>query len=120
MTSVIEFKADDLRKLRYRLGWSQAEMARSLKLDLMQMAALEAGREQITGELKSSIVRILHQADSNAAQTQRTPIAEVIMKQKNLSQIHSMDCQLVDTAPLRSDGSLEFVSRPSHALRGRA
>ncbi len=92
MTSVIEFSSSDLRTLRYRLGWSQAEMARNLKLNISFISEIENGQVAIPPELKSSLVRIMHQADSNADQTQRTPIAEVIMKEKNLSQIHSFDC----------------------------
>ncbi len=67
-------------------------MARNLKLELSFISDLENGHAAIPSELKSSLVRIMHQADTNADQTQRTPIAEVIMKEKNLAQIHSFDC----------------------------
>ena len=67
-------------------------MARNLKLDLAFIADLECGHVAIPSDLKGSLVRIMHQADTNANQTHRTPLAEVIMKEKKLSQIYSFDC----------------------------
>ena len=93
MTSAIDMKAEELRHLRYRLGWSQAELARFLNIEMAQICGFESGAQAIPHELKSSLFRIMFQADSNALAVQRRPIAEVIMKEKNLSQLHDFDCQ---------------------------
>jgi transcriptional regulator with XRE-family HTH domain len=92
MTSVIEFSKDELRQLRYRLGWSQAEMARNLRVEMAVVSGCESGAVTLPAELKSSLIRILQQADSNADSCQRRAIAEVLMDQKGLSQIHNFDC----------------------------
>lgn len=92
MTSVIDFTNDEMRKLRYRLGWSQAEMARNLKIEMVSMVGFESGRTLIPADLKSSLVRISHQADANADGTRRRAIAETLMNEQGLSQIHNFDC----------------------------
>lgn len=91
----MDWTAEELRHLRYRLGWSQAEMARCLNLELMTVSNFETGRAPVPSELKSSLLRILHQAESNSESVQRRPIAEVIMKTKNLSQIHDYDVEIL-------------------------
>ena len=84
--------APEFRNLRYRLGWSQAEMARNLNLESALVAGFESGLEKIPATLQSALVRIMFTAEANAAQTVRRPIAEVIMREKNLSQLHDYDC----------------------------
>ena len=101
MTSVIDITADELRNLRYRLGWSQAEMARCLKLDVLSISGFETGTTPIPLELKSSLVRIMFQAEANVQNLQRRPIAEVVMREKNLSQVHAGDCQFDIVSPTR-------------------
>jgi transcriptional regulator with XRE-family HTH domain len=86
------FTKDELRRLRYRLGWSQAEMARNLKLELVTLAGFESGATVIPLTLKSSLVRISQTADSNAECTQRRAIAETLMDERKLSQIHNFEC----------------------------
>lgn len=83
--------ADELRQLRYRLGWSQAEMARCLNLELSTVSQWEAGLVPPQEEHRNQLVRILHQAESNSERIHRRPIAEVIMRDRGLSQIHDMD-----------------------------
>ncbi len=92
MTSVIKFTNDEMRKLRYRLGWSQAEMARHLNIEMSSMLGFESGITIIPNEIKSSLVLISYQADSNADRTQRRALAETLMDEQGLSQIHNFDC----------------------------
>jgi transcriptional regulator with XRE-family HTH domain len=88
------FTKDELRRLRYRLGWSQAEMARNLQIDFAALAGFESGHATIPVTLKSSLVRISQQADSNAECVQRRAIAETLMHERKLSQIHNFECDL--------------------------
>ena len=83
---------DELRRLRYRLGWSQAEMARNLQVEFVELASFESGEALIPVALKSSLNRISQTADANAECTQRRAIAETLMNERNLSQIHNFDC----------------------------
>ena len=99
MTSPDAFSKDELRRLRYRLGWSQAEMARNLKIEMSAIAGFESGAALIPVTLKSSLIRISQQADSNADSTQRRAIAETLMDERKLSQIHNFDCDPAERPP---------------------
>jgi transcriptional regulator with XRE-family HTH domain len=88
---VVNWTAEEVRKLRYRLGWSQAELARSLNLEIAVLSNIEAGRSDLPEEFRSALLRIFNQAESNADRAQRRPIADVIMKDRGLSQIHDFD-----------------------------
>jgi DNA-binding transcriptional regulator YiaG len=87
----VNFTADEIRQLRYRMGWSQAEMARCLQLDLSIVSGWEAGRLLPQVEHRTALLRVLSQAETNAEKVQRRPIAEVIMKGRGLSQIHDLE-----------------------------
>lgn len=87
----MNWTGDEIRQLRYRLGWSQAEMARRLDLQLGTVMDWEAGRGALSEENRSVLLRILHQAESMAEKVHRRPIAEVMMKDRNLCQIHDME-----------------------------
>lgn len=89
----MNFTAEEIRQLRYRLGWSQAEMARCLKLTLATVSSVEAGRATLPVEVRSNLLQIMNQAESNAERVQRVPIAEVLMKDLGLSQIHDFEVQ---------------------------
>jgi hypothetical protein len=43
--------------------------------------------------MRSLVLQIMNQAESNAERVQRVPIAEVMMKDLGLSQIHDFDVQ---------------------------
>lgn len=83
--------AFEIRQLRYRLGWSRAEMARCLKLTPEMISAWESGSFQPTEEHANALLAILNQAESNAEKVQRRAIAEVVMRDRGLSQIHDLE-----------------------------
>lgn len=93
----VNFTAEEIRQLRYRLGWSRAELARQLNLDLSVLGEWEAGRlppdhfASLMGTHRSHLLRIFNLAESNAEKLQRRPIAEVIMRRNGLSQIHDLE-----------------------------
>lgn len=96
----MHWTADEIRKLRYRLGWSQAEMARCLKQEAALISSWEAGRNVPSNECGNLLLSILHQAESNAEKVQRRPIAEVAMHDRGLSQIH--DLEVIDLLKIES------------------
>ncbi len=81
----------EIRQLRYRMGWSQAEMARCLKLEPSMMSDLEAGSQELPVETRSSLIRIFHQAEQSSDRVLRRPVADVLMRDLGLSQIHDLD-----------------------------
>ena len=101
----MNWTSDEIKQLRYRLGWSQAEMARSLKLELTMVASWELGHQPPQEEHRHLLLSIMHQAESNAERVQRRPIAEMMMRTQGLSQIHDFDVQhgmetAIETVPV--------------------
>ena len=68
-------------------------MARNLQVEFIQFAGFESGKAAIPVTLKSSLIRISQQADTNAECTQRRAIAETLMDERKLSQIHNFECE---------------------------
>lgn len=59
----VSAKEYDIRHLRLRLGWSQAEMARRLSLEPVELMALEKNDLPLNGSLRGKLEMILRQAD---------------------------------------------------------
>ena len=87
----MNWTAEEIRQLRYRMGWSQAEFARTLNLERSLITGWESGRFPPDQEHKSTLLRIFHQVESNCQKVLRRPVAEMIMKDRGLSQIHDFD-----------------------------
>lgn len=87
VTSVNDFTCDELRQLRRRLGWSQAELARVLNVGLNDVVSFESGVAAIPFALKGSLVRFSVTADSNADSCQRRALSEGLMDEQRLAQI---------------------------------
>ncbi|RYZ72868.1 MAG: XRE family transcriptional regulator [Proteobacteria bacterium] len=85
--------AEEMKQLRYRLGYSQAEMARCLNLQLANISGFETGRESVPAELKSRVLQIFNLAEDNAERAHRRPIAEVMMRDLGLCQIPNFDIE---------------------------
>ena len=87
----MEWTPDEVRQLRYRLGYSQAEMARCLKLEVEVVMAWELGTFFPEYGHCNELLRILNQTETNADRVQRRPIADVMMRDRGLSQIHDFE-----------------------------
>lgn len=87
----MNWTAQEIKQLRSRLGWSQAELARQMKTELAQISAWELGTTPPADQYRSRFAQIFHQAELNAERVQRRPIAEIIMRDRGLSQIHDFD-----------------------------
>lgn len=87
--------ADELRQLRYRLGWSRAELARSLGCEVAKVHEWEVSGIAPDSIHRNRLVLFLHQAEMTAENVQRRPVAEVLMNDRGLAQIHEtevIDC----------------------------
>lgn len=87
----MSWSADEIRQLRYRLGWSRAELARILSLAPATVTSWEEGQIHPNDAHCNALLAILNQAESNAEKIQRRPIAEVVMRDRGLSQIHDLE-----------------------------
>lgn len=87
----MNWTAQEIKQLRSRLGWSQAELARQMKTELAQISSWELGTASLDEQYRSRLAQIFHQAELNAERIQRRPIAEIIMRDRGLSQIHDFD-----------------------------
>lgn len=86
-----KFAASEVRPLRYRMGWTQSELARSVGCNIELVAAWETGSAQPTSEHETTLIRFMQSAQSNAEKIQRLPAAEDLMTRRNLSQIHDSE-----------------------------
>jgi transcriptional regulator with XRE-family HTH domain len=105
----VNWTADEIRQLRHRLGYCQAEMARCLKLDLSIFSGWEAGSSSPEDIHRNALIMMMQQAESNAERIQRRPIAEIMMKAQNLSQIHELDvinCAVPGVIPVAIFGAV--------------
>ena len=87
----LNWTAEELRQLRYRLGWSRAELARGLGCEVDQISAWEASESSPDSTHRNRLQLYLHQAEMVAENVQRRPVAEVIMNDRGLAQIHEND-----------------------------
>lgn len=85
------YTASDIRNLRYRMGWTQSEMARTVGCKIELVAAWEQGAAHPEGEQQTTLIRFMQQAESNSEKIQRCPAAEDLMTRRNLSQIHDSE-----------------------------
>ena len=97
---VQSWDAKELRQLRYRLGWSKAEMARCLNVDLKLLLGWETGLTLPDMACSQQLVGIWNQAESNSEKVQRRPIAELMMRERGLSQIHDFDVLSTEPEPI--------------------
>lgn len=87
----LNWTAADIRKLRYRMGWTQSDFARRMNLELKTISHWEAGQEAPADAQCHQLVFILQQVESHSDKVQRRPIAETLMRDRGLSQIHDLD-----------------------------
>jgi transcriptional regulator with XRE-family HTH domain len=77
-----------VRQIRYRFGWSRAEMARSMNCGVEQVLAWESGRTEPSAAARAQLTLFFAQVEANSQRVQRIPIAELIMETTGLDQIH--------------------------------
>lgn len=81
------WKKEQIRLLRLRLGWTQADLARRLKCDTKLIESLEGGQAAVAMEIVHKLELIAHQADLCGDEIQCLPAAENLCDQEHLGQV---------------------------------
>lgn len=89
----MEMTPEAVRQIRYRFGWSRAELARTMNCDIALVSAWETGRSQPTAAERAQLVMFYAQVEANSQRVQLRPVAELIMEVRGLDQID--DSQVV-------------------------
>ncbi|MCX7977419.1 MAG: hypothetical protein N2578_00275 [Bdellovibrionaceae bacterium] len=77
----------DLRTIRLKMGWSQAEMARHLNLKVTDLVLIESGQEALPEKLASEVEMILRQAEVYCEEARNRPVLENFIEEHHLGQI---------------------------------
>ena len=85
------FHPTEIRQLRYRMGWTQVDLARTVGCKIELIAAWEAGAAKPAGDQETALVRFMQQAESNSEKIQRSPAAEELMSRRNIDQVHDSE-----------------------------
>ena len=73
------------------MGWCQAELARHLNCHVDVIWNYEDGALSIDDGHRRALSSLTHQADAAAEKTWRRPVAEMLMRDRGISQIHDQD-----------------------------
>ena len=87
----MNLSASDIRDLRCRMGWCQADLARRLACSLDVVAKYESGESEIDAAHGRLLSAVFHQAEAAAHRILRRPVAEILMRDRGISQIHDFD-----------------------------
>jgi transcriptional regulator with XRE-family HTH domain len=81
------WKEKQIRLLRLRLGWTQADLARRLQCETQLIDSLEKGVESAAMEMVHKLELIAHQAEKCGDEIQKLPAAECLCDQEHLGQV---------------------------------
>jgi transcriptional regulator with XRE-family HTH domain len=81
------WKQGQIRLLRLRLGWTQADLARRLECEPQLVESLEMGTVDAQTNLVHKLELIAHQADLCGDEIQCMPAAENMCDQQRLEQV---------------------------------
>ena len=83
----MNLNSSEIRRLRQRLGWSLAEMARRMGCSCDLINAWEAGTLKPEPEACGQLQSLNHHVESHAARLHQEPTAEVHMAAHGLGQL---------------------------------
>ena len=85
------WNAFEIKKLRLRLGWSKAEMARHLGCSLQLVSELELGEQGPDQDVKNLMAHLQSWVDRNSEETLDQARAEQKLHDGGLAQLHRDD-----------------------------
>lgn len=77
--------------LRYSLGQSRADFARTMRVSLETVFEWESGVKVPNAVETSSLIRLQQQSDAYAERTALRPVMETALRERHLDQIHTAD-----------------------------
>jgi ribosome-binding protein aMBF1 (putative translation factor) len=83
----MDWNPNQIKKLRKRMGWSQADLAQKLALDCKTVQSWEEGFSCPLDFQLSGLEMISRQADQSAQDLSQSTVAEMQMEQQNLGQV---------------------------------
>lgn len=81
------WKREQIRLLRLRLGWTQADLARRLACETQLIESLEVGQTAAALEIVHKLELLAHQADLCGDEIHCLPAAENLCDQEQLGQV---------------------------------
>jgi transcriptional regulator with XRE-family HTH domain len=78
---------EKVKALRLRLGWSQADLARRLNIEVLNVIKIENGDCETASHMNGYFTLLQNHADLIAEETMIVPLAEDVMKKNDLDQI---------------------------------
>src|SRR5258708_4521608 len=90
-----KWSADDIKQLRWRLGWSQAELARKLGCRQQTVSEWETGIYEPQNAYSKLLQMLTGHVENYSDQLAAGSMAEVVMKQVGYTQINSEEIKLV-------------------------
>lgn len=87
----MQWTADNIRILRLRLGWSQADCARRLGCATQTVMDWEAGQLAPTPDDIRQLERLVFYLDTYIETIESQPLSEYLFSQMNIEQIHRND-----------------------------
>lgn len=92
MTDMInEWTKENIRTLRLRLGWSQADLARRLSCSFTDVSTWESGENMPDSHVANELILIAKHADACSDEVLSSPIIESLCDRKALGQIDFFD-----------------------------
>lgn len=86
---MIVWNKTQARELRLRLGWTQADLARRLHVEVQEITEWELGQKNPDNGLLADIEFLLKQADLCSEEVQKAPLIETELEANHLNQLHS-------------------------------
>lgn len=106
---MFEWDKAQARELRLRLGWSQADLARRLHIQVQEVIKWENGDSAPTDQILSDIEFLLRQADICSEEVLKAPLIEIELEQSRLTQLNSESV----TAPQTNDSQINSAHNDS-------
>ena len=89
-----KWSADDIRQLRWRLGWSQAELARRLGCRQQTISGWETGIYEPQNAYSKLLEMLSSHVEHYSDQVASGSVAEAVMKQVGYTQVNSEELKL--------------------------
>lgn len=84
---------DKIRSLRLRMGWSQSDLARRLKIESQKINEMEMDLMEAPEDIWSALDLLLKQADVSASRMSCHSLAEILFDEDQVLQVDTSSLQ---------------------------